>query len=256
MRAILPTALTWIVAAGVMLACSAFCSAQQDDAQANSDDRLKVLAQQLASDPVVQASTESEPATSTATPSPSPNEQLPLQRPDIVASSTSTPLARPTWSGGWVLNTVTALGVVILVILGIHTLLTRMGAVKGGRTHHPAVEVLTRTMVAPRNHVLLMRVGGRVLVVGDSPAGLRTLAQIDDPAEIASLLATTTAASPNSISRGFSSVLGRFNREFDDTSRVAEEGGDDAEHTIDRARDRVSGLLARMRTISAREASS
>jgi len=50
------------------------------------------------------------------------------------------------------------------------------------------VEVLSRTTVAPRSHVVLMRVGTRILVVSDSPAGMRTLASVEDAEEVAELL--------------------------------------------------------------------
>jgi flagellar biogenesis protein FliO len=247
------TALVWVVFAGVMLATPILRCVRADDTHATDDDRLVKLAQQL-SGPTTQSPEE----TATAAPPGeiSPNERRPLTRGTSDVDEVSPPLPTPKWGGGWVLNTVTALGAVLLVIFGLRALLTRIGVATGGGARHPAVEVLSRTMIAPRNHVLLMRVANRILVVGDSPAGLRTLAQIDDPAEIAGLLAATTAASPHSISRGFSQMLGRYNRDFDDSHRIADEGNDQGEHTIDRTRDRVTGLLSRLRSLSTKEASS
>ena len=123
----------------------------------------------------------------------------------------------------------------------------RPGAAPGSH----AVQVLTRVAVAPRNHILLVRLGGRVLVIADSSHGLRTLANLDDPEEVASLLAAVTASEPNSISRGFASLLQRFNSSYRQNQHV-DEGADTTEHQVDRARDQVSSVLSRVRAISQR----
>ena len=149
-------------------------------------------------------------------------------------------------------NTLTALGIVVALILLLRVVMNRLSG--RGLTHgqSSAVEVLSRVSVAPRNHVLLIRTGHRVLVVGDSSAGLRTLANIDDPDEVASLLASTAADKPRSISRGFSQLLSHFNSEYRDDVRRVEEGNDTSEHRIDRARDQVSNLLTRVRAMAGR----
>lgn len=165
----------------------------------------------------------------------------------------SSPLINPSagtrQDGEWVLSTLTALGLVIGLIL-----LARWGWMKMGGTvtarSSGVVEVLSRTTVAPRNQVLLLRVGGRVLVVGDSAAGLRTLSTIEDPDEVASVLEAVTAARANSISKGFSQLLSHTDRDFSQAQRLAEEGGDHNEYRFDRARDSVSSLLSRIRAMS------
>lgn len=153
-------------------------------------------------------------------------------------------------TSGWVLNTLAALGVIIGLIL----LLRWAWAKMGGRviaSNSPAVEVLSRTAVAPKNHVLLLRVGQRLLVVGDSSAGLRTLSQIDDPQEVADLLTAVTSQKDQSISKNFTQLLSRFNGDYD-KPRLADEGGDDSEVIFDRTRDRISGLANRIRTFAQR----
>lgn len=150
--------------------------------------------------------------------------------------------------GGWVLNTLAALGLVIGLILLLRWGWTKMGGVAIARSS-PVVEVLSRTSVAPRNHVLLVRVGGRILILSDSSSGLRTLANIDDPDEVANLLEAVTAARGNSITRGFMQMLNQTDEAYDKV-RLREEGGDHAEYRIDRARDTVSGLLARVKALS------
>ena len=99
----------------------------------------------------------------------------------------------------------------------------------------------------------IRRAGKRILVVGDNAAGLRTLADIDDPEEVAGLLASVTAARPTSISAGFSNLLGRMNTEYvEDDSPPDETISQEGKH-IDQARNQVSQLLSRIRSMPYRE---
>jgi flagellar protein FliO/FliZ len=149
---------------------------------------------------------------------------------------------------GWILQTITALGVVIGLILLLRWAYAKLTGQVAATSSSPVMEVLSRTTLAPRNQVLLVRLGQRILVVGDSPAGLRTLANVDDAEEVASLLAAVSAAKPNSITGGFSQLLSRFNGDYE-SQVVDTEGGDDGEHHVDRARSSIGGLLSRIRTV-------
>jgi len=164
-------------------------------------------------------------------------------------------------SGSWVLDTVTALGVVVGLIFLLRWLYMKIsGQPTSTRPASSAVEVLSRTTVAPRNHVLILRVGNRLLVVGDSNNGMRTLANIEDEEEVANILATVSAGQTNSVSRSFSQLLGRFGASHDQTDlndpatlnawANDDDGLDENEHLFDRARHNVSGLTSRIRTLS------
>lgn len=147
------------------------------------------------------------------------------------------------------LQTVTALGVVIGLVL-----LARWGYRKlGGRMvtrSSPVVEVLSRTMVAPRSHVLLLRVGPRVLVVSDSSAGARTLAEVTDPEEVADLLGTLQSEKSDSPSGNFGRLLGRMNASLEEDA--SEEGSDHREHGIDRLRDTLASVKGRLQFATTR----
>jgi len=152
----------------------------------------------------------------------------------------------------WLVQTLGALGVVVGLILLLRAFLSRMAGRSSVAGNSPVLEVLSRTSIAPRNHIVLIRMGHRILVVGDSSAGLRTLTEITDPQEVAVLLAGTAAAKPRSISRNFNQLLGRFNSSYQENDRGAEEGADTSEHRVDRARDQLSSLLNRVRNLSGR----
>lgn len=57
-----------------------------------------------------------------------------------------------------------------------------------------AVDVLGRRAVDPRNSVYMIKVGSRLILMGSSPSGLSSLAEITDPIEIASLANVCAAA--------------------------------------------------------------
>ncbi len=158
-------------------------------------------------------------------------------------------LASPRSSGSslkpGLLQTLAALGLVIGLILLLRWAWGKIhGATRIGQS--PVVEVLSRTAVAPKNHVILLRVGDRILICGDAPGGLRTLAEVDDPEQVAGLLAAISAAAPNSRTRNFNQLLRRFHAERDRSA----EGDHDDEDRVDRARDSVSGAMSRIRTLA------
>jgi len=175
------------------------------------------------------------------------NESLPLGRQTDRDGDHDSADADPAFGPGWVLNTFTALAIVIGLIFVARAAYMKLSGqpIASSGTQGP-VRVLSRTSVAPKSQVLLLSVGDRVLVVGDSAAGLRTLDVVDDAEETASLMAAVEASRPQSISRGFGDLLSRVNGDYD-RQMSSFEGQDHSEHRVDRARDSVSSLLSRVR---------
>ena len=103
--------------------------------------------------------------------------------------------------------------------------------------------------------MLAVRVGHRIVIVGQTATGLSMLADLSDPNEVASVLATVSAERSGSMSRGFASIFNHASRDYDEDVRVVEEGGDMAEFGVDRARDEVGGLLSRVRSMVGRRPS-
>ena len=90
-------------------------------------------------------------------------------------------------AGLW--TTIIALG----SIVGVLTLVGRwlkpyVGAPRG--LPMEAFELLGRRLIEPKVAVHLVRCGGRVLILGVSPEGVRTLSEITDPIEVERLTAT------------------------------------------------------------------
>ncbi len=178
---------------------------------------------------------------------PSARAQQALTPSNIRVDESAVPLSAPQDSS-WVLSTAAALGVVIALILGLRWLALRVRGVNMG-VRSPVVEVLSRSVVGPKSAVLLLRVGPRVLIVGDSSGGLRTLSEVHDEQEVASLLQSIEAGRPQSMTHSFQGVFSRLNKQFDadEPSDARAEGLDQSEHRVDRVRDSLSSLKSKMR---------
>ncbi len=146
-----------------------------------------------------------------------------------------------------------AMGIVIGLIL-----LLRYGMLRlfpGGRVGKGtgAVRVIARTAIAPRQQVMLLQVGRRVVVVGDSGGALTSLAQIDDPDEVASLLGqieNAEVASPVSASR-FKAMFNRQQQTFEEPQPEQEpDSVEPPPAEVANAQEEISGLIDRMRSLT------
>jgi flagellar protein FliO/FliZ len=84
------------------------------------------------------------------------------------------------------IQTAAALAAVVAVLLLLRYLLKRL-AMPTAKGRLGAMEVLGRLAVAPRQYVLLVRLGRRMLLIGASGGEMQTLTEITDPAESAEL---------------------------------------------------------------------
>ena len=92
-------------------------------------------------------------------------------------------------SGGGLWTTVLALGAIVgTLALAGRWLKPYLGAPRGLPIE--ALELLGRRSIEPKVSIHLVRCGGRVLVLGVSPDGVRTLSEITDPHEVTRLTAT------------------------------------------------------------------
>ena len=251
MRCRTPFALLLVAA---LLQVAGEVSAQTEADRAAAQQRLAELAQRYGTSPETSQSSPTPDATSTDTATRAAAiEELPLGRGtgsvNAATGGASEPAGLEEPTGGYVLSTLAALGVVIGLVFAARWAYTRMGGTVVTRSS-AVVEVLSRTSVAPKNHVLLLRVGQRVLVVGDSGGGgLRTLADLDDPEEVASVLQAVTATQQASVTRSFNAMMSRFQGDTSGNATRHDEGSDHSEVHVDRTRDALSGLASRLRSL-------
>ena len=97
-------------------------------------------------------------------------------------------VAAPPASGFDVRRVALALGAVVGLIFLLHWVTRRLFPSVAAARALGAVRVIGRAVISPKQQILLIQVGRRVLVVGDSGAQMNALAQLDDADEIAALL--------------------------------------------------------------------
>ena len=94
--------------------------------------------------------------------------------------------AAPSAGGAW--RTAAACLTVGLLLGGGVLVLRRLFPTKRPGGANALLEVLARTPLGPKHTAVLLRVGGKVLVVGVGPETMTALAQVDEPAEVERLL--------------------------------------------------------------------
>lgn len=144
-----------------------------------------------------------------------------------------------------------ALGLVIALIV----LLKWMGRMffpsVAGRGSSRAVEVLSRSPLTPKQQVMLIRVGSKLIVVGDSGTQMNTLCEISDADEVASLIGQLRDEKSSAAS-AFRPLFGRFRKGFDSPGddQQAESLVEEQPLSIDTAESELHGLRERVRQLA------
>jgi flagellar biogenesis protein FliO len=153
-----------------------------------------------------------------ASPSPPADslEHRPIARDGAVAGSSRVPSpANPAKDGFDPARVVLALAGVLALILILRTGLRRIfpGAISHRATR--AIKILSRSVVSPKQHLLLIQVGKRLVVVGDSGAQLNPLCEIADEEEVAAILSQVREESATA-ARRFDLLFGRARKEIEE----------------------------------------
>jgi len=106
-----------------------------------------------------------------------------------------------------------ALAAVVALLLVLRVILRRLGGpLTGGSRPSGVVEVLARYPVARGQQLVLLKMGGRIVLLHQTKAGMTTLSEVTDPDEVAALRARVES-SPGPRgggAGGFSSMLDRL----------------------------------------------
>ena len=130
-----------------------------------------------------------------------------------------------------------------------------------GKAQSRVVEVVSRSPLAPKQQVMLLRVGKRLLVVGDSGGQLSTLCEISDPDEVASMVGQLREEKSLVSTAAFGSLFGRFSRKFEPSEAEMRDppepsdrqmliDGTDEVHEPAGARADIDGLRDRVRRLA------
>lgn len=151
---------------------------------------------------------------------------------------------------------VIALGSVIALIVVLRLVLKRLFPQVVAPKAANVMRVLARLPINPRQQVLLLQVGRRVVVVGDCGQAMSSLGEISDPDEVTQLLSQISEDSRGNETRSFVNLFGKARSNFDEEevganekhSLVSEKLNDPEE--IDAARGELHGLIEKVRNLS------
>jgi len=161
-----------------------------------------------------------------------------------------------------------ALGIVLALICALKWLSKLFFPAAVGNRSSRAVQVLSRTVIGPKQQFMLVQVGKRIIVVGDSGNGMSPLAEITDPDEVAALVGQVQEEKGDSISKAFGGLFSRAKQKFElavepdttagrsgDVRDASVEGddddeGDESSPQLAFARQELGGLMDRVRSLS------
>jgi flagellar biogenesis protein FliO len=101
--------------------------------------------------------------------------------------------------------------VVVLVAIFLLRWLARQFVRVGVQESKP-IKVLSRSVLSPKQQLLLLQVGKRLVVVGDSGGSMNPLCEISDPDEVATLIGQAREDRP--ITKSFGKFFGRAKEPF------------------------------------------
>ena len=107
---------------------------------------------------------------------------------------------------------------VIGIALGLMWVWKMFLAKTQGSPENSSIQVLSKTSITPRQSVLLLQAGRRLIVVGTSGTELNTLCQIDNPEEVAEMIAKVRLEKASRGINGFRKIFSKAESEFSDSA--------------------------------------
>lgn len=145
-----------------------------------------------------------------------------------------------------------ALLIVLVAIYVSHRVWKKLGMPGGAARGAGVLQVVSRLSVSPKQQILLVRVGKRLVLIGNSTTQMNPLCEITDPDE-AALLLGEVAQREESSSVTFNSVLGSEEKRFDEEAETAsaeEENEAEENEAMATTRAELSGLAEKVRNLS------
>ncbi len=146
----------------------------------------------------------------------------------------------------WYRGPYVALGVVLALIAAL-TLLFRRFVPTSRPLAADALRVIGRAPISAKQTAVLLHVGRRIVLVGVSADGMRTLAEIADPEEVAFLLGKTNAQPAGAPT--FDSALAREFDQYAAPDDVPADPETTPDETLVETKGQLQGLLTRLRAL-------
>ena len=140
---------------------------------------------------------------------------LPLTRPGTTSETTTETPARRIGSTSSQLGTTVAVlvGIVVALLIGARLLKRHVPQFKSQQLPDDVLDVLGKQTLDQRHTIHFVRAGSRILILGSSLEGLRTLSEITDPVEIDRICGQCqTSPGESPMTRSFRFLLSRSER--------------------------------------------
>jgi flagellar biogenesis protein FliO len=140
-----------------------------------------------------------------------PVDQPVAKRTPLNSKKTEASLADGKSSAGNTLKMMFSVGSSLLIVIGLFlgvawcyrkTLSTSLGGIP-----KQVVSVLGRTAIAPRQQLILVRFGSKLVLVSMNQGEARTISEITDPLEVDQLAGTCESHQPHSLTNSFRNIL-------------------------------------------------
>lgn len=123
------------------------------------------------------------------------------------------PLSSLGTHSGTIINTLLALGLVLMLLVGCFWMFKRTAPRSLQGLPVESVEVLGNAPLTARQHMKLIRLGNRLFLLAVSDTHSQTLAEVSDPDEVQHLLEICQGKRPTSSQNSFRSLLSETERE-------------------------------------------
>jgi flagellar biosynthetic protein FliO len=163
------------------------------------------------------------------------------ERPTVAGQNTSKP------SGGWLdfaLPLAAVLALIGAVVWAVKKYLPNVRRLTGST----AMKVVARTHLSPRQSIAVVRLGRRLLVVGQTADNLSPLGVVEDPEEVSELLGQIESGKAGSAVGNFNRVFQKTDEEFAAVDEEAD--GEPADGEIDRVRTELESLTRKVREVT------
>ena len=170
------------------------------------------------------------------------------------AAALRTAGARPSDDGG--IGFWRVMGALVLVLAAIGVLQwvgRRMFSLPGSAGSGGPIRVLSRTTIAPRQQLMLVQVGRRVVLTANCGTQVNSLCEITDPEEIAMLVAQERENKLAATARPFMAFFGKAGGAYDEPANSADSPAVEEEESADAlstTREEIGGLLEKVRSLS------
>lgn len=155
-------------------------------------------------------------------------------------------IGKPSGNGlmGFALPLAGVLALIAIIVWAVKKYLPNVRRLTGST----AMKVVARTHLSPRQSIAVVRLGRRLLVVGQTADNLTPLGVVEDPEEVSELLGEIESGKATSAVGHFNKVFQKTNDEFAAADEAADGEPEDGE--INRVRTELESLTRKVREVT------